>query len=142
MKPTTDLTRRAFIKLGATAAAAGLADCSGPTARTAQPAGSKAGPAAVSGADAFNYILGTQSTGATYQFTDQTLMVETAQAILDLGPNVLKITMGRDYQRMVLKPGLAGRGNLDTAATPVVSAAPVTAICIRKVRRVGMARWL
>ncbi len=104
MKPTTDLTRRAFIKLGATAAAAGLADCSGPTARTAQPAGSKAGPAAVSGADAFNYILGTQSIGATYQFTDQTLMVETAQAILDLGSNVLKITLGRDYRRMVLKP--------------------------------------
>jgi hypothetical protein len=57
----------------------------------------------LSGADAFNYILGTQSIGATYQFTDQTLMVETAQAILDLGSNVLKITMGRDYRRMVLK---------------------------------------
>jgi hypothetical protein len=31
-------------------------------------------------------------------------MVETAQAVLDLGSNVLKITMGRDYRRMVLKP--------------------------------------
>jgi len=49
----------------------------------------------LSGADAFNYILGTQSIGATYQFTDQPLMVETAHAILDLGSNVLKITMGR-----------------------------------------------
>jgi len=104
MNPTTDLTRRSFLKLGATAAAASLAGCSVPAARTAQPGVSKARPVPLSGVEAFNYILGTQSIGATYQFTDQPLMVETAQAILDLGSNVLKITMGRDYRRMVFEP--------------------------------------
>jgi hypothetical protein len=102
--PNTDLTRRAFLKLGATAAAASLAGCAVPANRSGQPGALNASPASLSGAAAFNYILGTQSIGATYQFTDQTLMVETAQAILDLGSNVLKITMGRDYRRMVLKP--------------------------------------
>jgi hypothetical protein len=58
----------------------------------------------LSGTEAFNYILGTQSIGATYQFTTETLLVETAQATLDLGSNLLKLTMGRDYQRMVLQP--------------------------------------
>jgi hypothetical protein len=102
--PNTDLTRRAFFKLGATAAAATLAGCAVPADRSGQPGAVNLSPASVSDAEAFNYILGTQSIGATYQFTDQTLMVETAQAILDLGSNVLKITMGRDYRRMVLKP--------------------------------------
>ena len=102
--PSKDLTRRAFLKLGATAAAASLAGCTVPADRSGQPTAVNVSRASVSGAEAFNYILGTQSIGATYQFTDQTLMVETAQAILDLGSNVLKITMGRDYRRMVLKP--------------------------------------
>jgi hypothetical protein len=104
MNPAKDLTRRSFLKLGATAAAASLAGCAVPAARSTQPGAAKISAASLSGAAAFNYILGTQSIGATYQFTDQTLMVETAQAILDLGSNVLKITMGRDYRRMVLKP--------------------------------------
>ena len=102
--PNADLTRRAFLKLSATAAAASLAGCAVPADRRGQPGAASTRPASLSGAAAFNYILGTQSIGATYQFTDQTLMVETAQAILDLGSNVLKITMGRDYRRMVLKP--------------------------------------
>jgi hypothetical protein len=89
-----DLNRRAFLKLGATAAAAGLTGCAVPASRTS----------GVPVPDTFNYILGTQSIGATYQFTEQSLMVETAQATLDLGSNLLKLTMGRDYRRMVLKP--------------------------------------
>jgi hypothetical protein len=90
----SELNRRAFLKLGATAAAASLTGCAAPGGRVS----------AVSPANAFNYILGTQSIGATYQFTDQPLMVETAQAVLDLGSNLLKLTMGRDYQRMALTP--------------------------------------
>jgi len=50
----------------------------------------------LSQAEAFNYILGTQSIGATYQFTDESLLVKTAQATLDLGSNLLKLTMGGD----------------------------------------------
>jgi hypothetical protein len=54
--------------------------------------------------DSFNYVLGTQSIGATYQFTRESVLVETARAILDLGSNILKFTMGRDYQRMMPRP--------------------------------------
>jgi hypothetical protein len=102
--PTTGLTRRAFLKLGAAAAVTSLAGCAASGDRSRRAGAPMTRPAPLSGAAAFNYVLGTQSIGATYQFTNQTLMVETAQAVLDLGSNVLKITMGRDYRRMVLKP--------------------------------------
>jgi len=58
----------------------------------------------LSGAEAFNYILGTQSIGTTYQFTDQTLMVETAQAILGPGGQCAQDLHGPGHRRMVLKP--------------------------------------
>jgi hypothetical protein len=61
----------------------------------------------LSGRDAFNFILGTQAIGATYQFTSESLLVETARAILDTGSNLLKFTMGRGYQRMMLKASQA-----------------------------------
>jgi len=41
-----------------------------------------------------NYILGTQTFGVKYQFTNQTRLVETAQAIIDMGSNVLKCYLG------------------------------------------------
>ena len=53
--------------------------------------------------EAFNFIIGTQTIGATYQFTSESLLVETARAILDTGSNLLKFTMGRGYQRMMLE---------------------------------------
>ncbi len=46
--------------------------------------------------DSFDYVLGTQTIGASYQFTRQTRLVETAQAILDMGSNVLKFRMARE----------------------------------------------
>lgn len=61
----------------------------------------------LSSIDAFNYIVGTQTIGATYQFTRESVLVETAQQILDLGSNILKFTMGRGYERMMLKPSKA-----------------------------------
>ena len=100
----SEINRRAFLKLGLGAAAGSLVGCSLPGNRTPHPLSAGSGPARLSSAEAFNYILGTQSIGATYQFTEQPLLVETAQATLDLGSNVLKLTLGRDYQRMVLKP--------------------------------------
>lgn len=43
--------------------------------------------------DRFNYVVGTQTIGASYQFTSQPRLVETAQAILDMGSNVLKFRL-------------------------------------------------
>ena len=57
----------------------------------------------LSDVDAFDYVIGTQTIGATYKFTQESVLVETARAILDMGSNILKITMGRDYRRMMLK---------------------------------------
>ena len=37
--------------------------------------------------DRFNYILGTQTIGVKYQFTQATKLVETAQRILNMGSN-------------------------------------------------------
>ncbi len=44
-----------------------------------------------------NDIVGTQTIGPQYRFTQQTALVETAQATLDLGSNILKIKLSRDY---------------------------------------------
>ena len=43
--------------------------------------------------ETFNYILGTQTFAPSYQFTDQTELVETAQAIYDMGSNILKTAL-------------------------------------------------
>ena len=107
MDLTTALTRRAFLRLGASAAAASLAGCSLPGDHTTNGVTTRSSPIALSGADAYNYIVGTQTIGATYQFTEEDVLVETAKAILDMGSNLLKFTMGRDYQRMKLKPSKA-----------------------------------
>ncbi len=47
--------------------------------------------------DAFPYVLGTQTFGAAYQFTEGERLVETAEAILAMGSNTLKFGMSRDY---------------------------------------------
>jgi hypothetical protein len=104
MDLNTELTRRAFLKVGASAAAAGLAGCSVPEERPTTGTATKSGAGSISGAETFNYIVGTQTIGATYQFTQESVLVETAQAILDMGSNLLKFTLGRGYQRMMLKP--------------------------------------
>src|ERR1035437_2411794 len=107
MDLNTELTRREFLQVGACAAAASLAGCSLPGERTTTGTAAKSGTVSLSGAEAFNYIVGTQTIGATYQFTKESVLVETAEAILDMGSNLLKFTMGRGYQRMMLKPSKA-----------------------------------
>jgi hypothetical protein len=47
--------------------------------------------------DTFNYVLGTQTIGIKYQFTEKTGLVETAERIREMGSNLLKISMGRRY---------------------------------------------
>jgi hypothetical protein len=104
MHLTPELTRREFLRLGASAAAAGLTGCCVPGDRATTGPEAKPGTMRLSETGAFNYIVGTQTIGATYQFTEESVLVETAQAILDMGSNLLKFTMGRGYQRMMLKP--------------------------------------
>ena len=48
---------------------------------------------------AFNYVLGTQTIGVKYGFSEQTRLVETASAIRKMGSNILKISMGQGYAK-------------------------------------------
>jgi len=48
-------------------------------------------------AQQFNFVLGTQTFGPAYQFTGETRLVETAQAILDLGSNAIKFGLNERY---------------------------------------------
>src|ERR1035437_603422 len=107
MDLNTELTRQAFLKVGASAAALSLVGCAVPGDRAGSGAAAQSSPLPLSAAEAFNYIVGTQTIGATYQFTQESVLVETAQAILDMGSNLLKFTLGRGYQRMMLKPSKA-----------------------------------
>jgi len=47
----------------------------------------------------FNYVIGTQTFGARYQFTKKTRLVETAEAIHELGCTVIKFGLGAPYAR-------------------------------------------
>ncbi|MBM3492795.1 MAG: hypothetical protein FJX72_00515 [Armatimonadetes bacterium] len=47
----------------------------------------------------FNYVIGTQTFGVKYTFTKDTSLVETAKAIREMGSNVLKISMEKDYAK-------------------------------------------
>ncbi|MDQ2688181.1 MAG: hypothetical protein M3Y28_09975, partial [Armatimonadota bacterium] len=53
---------------------------------------------APSSVDAYNTVLGTQTIGAAYQFTKQPKLVETAQAILDMGSHTLKFSLTDDKE--------------------------------------------
>lgn len=47
--------------------------------------------------DRFNYIIGTQTFAPCYQFTTQTCLVETAEAIRALGATVIKFALEPNY---------------------------------------------
>jgi hypothetical protein len=49
------------------------------------------------GVDHFNYVIGTQTFGPVYQFTKATRLVETAEAIRELGCTVIKFGLGAPY---------------------------------------------
>ena len=54
-----------------------------------------AGAAAATNAplDAYNYVIGTQTIGAAYQFTREPILIETARAILAMGSSALKFSL-------------------------------------------------
>ncbi len=47
----------------------------------------------------FNYVLGTQTIGASYQFTDKPVVLETAEVIAGMGATVIKLSLGPDYKK-------------------------------------------
>ncbi len=49
--------------------------------------------------DPFNSILGAQSIGASYQFSDQPKIVETSRAARDMGSNIIKFALDGQYAR-------------------------------------------
>jgi hypothetical protein len=53
--------------------------------------------AALSPVEAFDYVVGTQTFGARYQFTAKPRLLETAEAIRDMGSNILKFQMSKGY---------------------------------------------
>jgi hypothetical protein len=57
---------------------------------------------ALSPSDSFNYVIGTQTFGPTYQFTKEEPLLETAREIQKLGSTVIKFGLSQQY---------AGRGD-------------------------------
>jgi len=56
-------------------------------------------------AERFNYIVGTQTFGAHYQFTDKPRLLETAEVIRELGSNIMKFRLGpRFHERSYAGP--------------------------------------
>jgi hypothetical protein len=53
-------------------------------------------PRPLSPTEAYDYVVGTQTFCPEYQFTTQPRLIETAQAILDMGSNVIKFGIGKD----------------------------------------------
>jgi len=49
--------------------------------------------------DTVNYMLGTQTFGVKYKFTDKTSLIETAERIHEMGSNILKFSMSRRCMR-------------------------------------------
>jgi hypothetical protein len=45
----------------------------------------------------YNYVIGTQTVGAKYKFTDKTMLLETALEIKNMGSNLLKFSMHSRY---------------------------------------------
>jgi ribosomal protein S9 len=71
--------------------------------------------ATLSSTDRFNYVIGTQTFSPAYQFTGKTRLVETAEAIRDMGASVIKFELARRYA--------SPNGNVPTADPSIQSLA-------------------
>ncbi|HWI57843.1 MAG TPA: hypothetical protein VNZ22_11500, partial [Bacillota bacterium] len=58
-----------------------------------------AAPLADPQVDRYNVRVGTQTFSGLYQFTTNTLLVETAQAIQDMGSDILKMYLASDFPK-------------------------------------------
>jgi hypothetical protein len=120
MKRANKLNRREFLELGLrTAAAAGLVSCGVGAEQLGQAASASTGPAPLSDLDAFNYSVGTQSFGAAYQFTEKPRLLETAEAIRELGASVIKFRLGEKTKRGA-EPDATQTLRDDAANDPVI----------------------
>ncbi len=52
----------------------------------------------------YNYAIGTQTIGPSYGFTSEDRLVESAKAILDMGSNILKITLSTGSYNITGRP--------------------------------------
>ena len=105
MPSKNQLNRRKFLKLSANvAAAAGLSSYSLRAGQAEAPAAAGGGSVPLSDLDAFNYAVGTQTIGASYQFTAKPRLVETAEAIRDMGASVIKLKLDWTGQRGARPP--------------------------------------
>ncbi len=85
----------------------------------AQPAASRQEPLSV--VDGFNYTLGTQTIGASYQFTAEPKLVETARAIRAMGSNTLKFSLALDKALQPQPRSLAEITRLDPSVKAVLA---------------------
>ena len=76
-----------------------------------------AGP--LSPVDAYDYVLGTQTIGAAYQFTPESRLLETARAIRDMGAGVIKFQLGNTAKNPDVKT-LADMAGRDPATRAVL----------------------
>ena len=74
--------------------------------------------------DAYNVHVGTQTFAGLYQFTTNTMLLETAQAIRGLGSDVIKLYLGSDFLRQY-------RFNLGPGVTNLVALARDDPSCHR-----------
>lgn len=74
-------------------------------------------PRPLSDLDRYQYVVGTQTIGVKYGFTQDTRLVETAKAILATGSNILKITLGQQSFASYLLPKDDGITDLVGLAT-------------------------
>ncbi len=54
--------------------------------------------------DGFNFVVGTQTIGASYHFTNEPRVIETAKAILAMGSNAIKIRVGENSDQVLAMP--------------------------------------
>jgi hypothetical protein len=104
MRQPCELSRRSFLKASGSVAAAvaSLGACSLAATQAGQPQAAIPEPAStapLSELDAFNYAVGTQTFSAAYQFTGKPRLLETAEAIREMGAGAIKFRLGEKTPR-------------------------------------------
>lgn len=74
----------------------------------------------LSAVDAYNYVVGTQTIGAAYQFTQEPRLVETARAIRDMGSNTIKFSLAADKNASPKPQSLTDIAQSDPAVKTVL----------------------